>query len=94
MFSCTLLRMYIIIFQIIILFLIRNIYLCPVSNQKTKPAYNPTTLQPFSWKALCDGGFQGCNPCKTKKIVGLQPPTTMTENDEKKQPNNRVICCY
>lgn len=39
--------MYIIIFQIIILFLIRNIYLCPVSNQKTKSAYNPTTLQPL-----------------------------------------------
>lgn len=47
--------MYIIIFQIIILFLIRNIYLCPVSNQKTMSAYNPTTLQPFACKALRTG---------------------------------------
>lgn len=85
--------MYIIIFQIIILFLIRNIYLCPVSNQKTKSAYNPTTLQPFACKALRDGSCRGCNPCKTIKNVGLQPPTTMTKDDVKKQPNNRVICC-
>ena len=76
--------MYIIIFQIIILFLIRNIYLCPVSNQKTKSAYNPTTLQPFACKALQGGSFQGCNPCETIKKVGLQPPTTIPKNDEKK----------
>lgn len=39
------LYMYVIIFQIINLFIIRNIYLYRVKNQKTKCTYNPTTLQ-------------------------------------------------
>lgn len=51
-------------------------------------AYNPTTLQPFACKALRDGSCRGCNPCKTIKNVELQPPTTMTKNDVKKQPDN------
>lgn len=55
-----------------------------MSNQKTKPTYNPTTLQPFACKALPDGSYKGCNPCKTIKDVELQPPTTITKNDEKK----------
>ena len=65
-----------------------------MSNQKTKLAYNPTTLQPFACKALRDGSCRGCNPCKAIKNAGLQPSTTMTKNDVKKttqQPCNVLL---